>query len=247
MGTLIDFYIEEKKTFSEDLVLKFTVDILKGLNELHKCNIIHRDIKPRNLFLRNNHIVIGDLGVAVSLTSIKMSDHMLKIGGTLFYMAPEVIGGYTDQKDDNLKKKADIWSLACVVYELFTLKRAYEGHEQSIVNEIILNGRVPEVEGSVILRSLLNRMFKKSPYIRPSAQQLLAIINELVTKKNTADRSIIDNVIYTTLGLPKTLNNGKFVVSTTIGKQNVLSVAEDISDNQRFLKKFCDFQKVFLI
>ena len=239
MARLIDFYIDEKKQFSEDLVLKFTMNILKGLAELHKLNIIHRDIKPKNLFLRNNQIVIGDLGVAVSLESVKQSDHMLKSGGTYFYMAPEVIGGYAGNYDNDSIKKTDIWSLACVIYELFTLKKAYEGNNLTIVNEMILNGRVPEIEGSVILRSLLNRMFKKMPQIRPSAEELLAIINELITEKNTADRNIIDNVIYMTMGescKPKTLNDGKFLITTTIGKQNMLSIAEDINDNQRFSK-----------
>lgn len=78
--------------------------------------ILHRDLKSRNVFLKNNQIKVGDLGVSRVLAESFANTFL----GTPFYMSPEMI------KDSKYDAKADIWSLGCIVFELIMLRRAYQ-------------------------------------------------------------------------------------------------------------------------
>lgn len=96
-------------------VIRMGIDIAKALELCHKNNIIHRDIKPQNIFLsKEGDFKLGDFGVAriVEQTSLAMSKK-----GTYAYMAPEVYrGGAYD-------KTADIYSLGIMMYRLLNSNR----------------------------------------------------------------------------------------------------------------------------
>jgi len=244
---LIDFYIEENKLLSEETVLHFTQDILKGLCAIHALSIIHRDIKPSSLFLKNNAIVIGDFGISMSLKSLARSDHPHKNSCTISYDAPEKITNTqalneseTKIESDSTYYKSDIWSLACVIYELFTLHKAYYGKNIQIVHDEIVNGRIREIEGSAILRSVLNKMFKKKPELRPSSHDMLIILDKLISQKNRAEIEIINETIYNNKNLDddykdKALNNGQYIVLNTMGKLNMTYVVQDLIENKRYI------------
>tara|TARA_B100000787_G_C16197105_1_gene301752 strand:+ start:3357 stop:4259 length:903 start_codon:yes stop_codon:yes gene_type:complete len=86
-------------------------EINNGLIYLKKNNIIHCDIKPENILFKDNtlkQIVIIDFGI--SLTLDKKQN---KVTQTIYYRAPEVLLG------DKYNSKIDIWSLGCVIYEIF--------------------------------------------------------------------------------------------------------------------------------
>lgn len=103
------------KEMSEKEVKRFGIDICNGLDICSKKSIIHRDIKPDNLFVDEyGNFKLGDFGVARRLegTASAMSKK-----GTYSYMAPEVFFG---RKYDN---RADIYSLGMVMYKLLNRKR----------------------------------------------------------------------------------------------------------------------------
>lgn len=103
------------RELSEKEVRRFGVDICNGLEICGKKSIIHRDIKPDNLFVDEyGNFKLGDFGVARRLegTASAMSKK-----GTYSYMAPEVFFG---KKYDN---RADIYSLGMVMYKLLNRKR----------------------------------------------------------------------------------------------------------------------------
>jgi|TARA_B110000305_G_C19400706_1_gene619983 NIMA (never in mitosis gene a)-related kinase len=90
------------------------------LGHIHKWNIIHRDIKPQNIFLsKDNEAKIGDFGISKKLDNTL--DMAKTQTGTPYYLSPEVCMG---QKYDN---KSDMWMLGCVLYELCTLSRPFKG------------------------------------------------------------------------------------------------------------------------
>ena len=77
---------------------------------LNKYNIMHRDLKPDNIFFHNGNLKLGDFGFCKTLG--REGDMTSTMLGSPIYMAPEVLRGeiYTS--------KADIWSLGVVLYEM---------------------------------------------------------------------------------------------------------------------------------
>ncbi|KAF9346925.1 ATP binding [Mortierella sp. AD094] len=105
--------------FSEILVRSFVKQILEGLDYLHECDIIHRDIKGANILVDNKGCIkISDFGISKKvedhLKSINLKSSRPSLQGSTFWMAPEVV------KQIETTYKADIWSLGCLIVEMFT-------------------------------------------------------------------------------------------------------------------------------
>ncbi|KAG0241960.1 ATP binding [Mortierella sp. GBA43] len=105
--------------FSETLVRSFVKQILEGLDYLHECDIIHRDIKGANILVDNKGCIkISDFGISKKvedhLKSINVKSSRPSLQGSTFWMAPEVV------KQIETTYKADIWSLGCLIVEMFT-------------------------------------------------------------------------------------------------------------------------------
>lgn len=101
---------------NEDLIAKYIFQVLEGLKYLHGEGIIHRDIKGDNVLLtKKSEIKLADFGVAGSLDDLEAQD----IAGTPYWMAPEIISL------NGAQYSSDIWSVGCMVIELFTGKPPY--------------------------------------------------------------------------------------------------------------------------
>ena len=103
-------YIKNKK-LSESEIWDIYEQLLIGLNYLHNYNIIHRDIKTTNILIKKNKkILIGDFGISKILKN--KYNFTNTIIGTPYFMSPELVKG------NSYNKKADIWSLGCLLYEI---------------------------------------------------------------------------------------------------------------------------------
>ena len=102
--------------FDEPLVKNFTRQILIGLAYLHKRNIIHRDIKGANILIDiKGGVKITDFGISKKLSPLnKQQNKRASLQGSVYWMAPEVV------KQVVTTEKADIWSVGCVIVEMFT-------------------------------------------------------------------------------------------------------------------------------
>ena len=110
---LLDRMLEKK--LEEKDVVKLGIDICKALELCHKKKIIHRDIKPQNIFISDSgDYKLGDFGIARTME--KTTDGMSK-KGTYRYMAPEVFRG------DEYNSTVDIYSLGIVLYSLLNGNR----------------------------------------------------------------------------------------------------------------------------
>ena len=118
---LKQFILNHKKKnqlIDENIIKNIIIQICLGLKEIHKLNLIHRDLTPDNIFINeNNKIKIGDFGVSKQLNT--KNKYAKTDTGKEHYKAPEIIKG---EKYDN---RADIYSLGCIIYELFTLNEYY--------------------------------------------------------------------------------------------------------------------------
>ncbi|XP_070613510.1 serine/threonine-protein kinase Nek1 isoform X3 [Erythrolamprus reginae] len=154
--------------FSEDQIMDWFVQICLALKHVHDRKILHRDIKSQNIFLtKDGTIQLGDFGIARVLNStVELARTCI---GTPYYLSPEIC----ENKPYN--NKSDMWALGCVLYEMCTLKHAFEaGNMKNLVLKII-SGSFPPVSTrySHELRSLISQLFKRNPRDRPSVNSLL--------------------------------------------------------------------------
>ena len=110
------------KPFHVAQTKKMIRSIALGLKYLHDHDIIHRDIKPGNIFIDENCIVkLGDFGSSRIITNYN-NGNLTPLVGTKWYKAPEIIFG-----NKIYDKTVDIWSFGCLMAELFLLEPLFPG------------------------------------------------------------------------------------------------------------------------
>lgn len=114
-------YILENHPIPYRKTVSIMDQILDAVSYAHENNIIHRDIKPKNILIdENDTIKITDFGIAVALSqnSITQTNSLL---GSVHYMSPE------QAKGSMVTKSSDIYSLGVVLYEMLTANVPFEG------------------------------------------------------------------------------------------------------------------------
>ncbi|CAF96802.1 unnamed protein product [Tetraodon nigroviridis] len=100
-------------------------------------NILHRDLKTQNIFLTKCNIIkVGDLGIARVLEN--QNDMASTLIGTPYYMSPELFS------NKPYNHKSDVWALGCCVYEMSTLKRAFNARDMNSLVYRIVQGKNKE-------------------------------------------------------------------------------------------------------
>jgi serine/threonine protein kinase len=102
---------EDNESVSHATGIKLIRQLLQGLAELEEANIVHLDLKPENILLHGDTLKICDFGTAQRLPMKEIPPY----GKTIEYRALEVIMDL-----DGCCTKADVWSAACIVYEIVT-------------------------------------------------------------------------------------------------------------------------------
>ncbi|MFQ5512770.1 MAG: protein kinase, partial [Candidatus Krumholzibacteriia bacterium] len=97
----------------------FLREIGKGLSYLHDRGIVHRDMKPGNIFYEDGYVKIGDYGLAKIMAASQHSGQTVSVG-TVHYMAPEVGSG-------NYDRTIDIYALGVILYEMLLGRVPYSG------------------------------------------------------------------------------------------------------------------------
>lgn len=185
--------------------LQRTIPICRALAEAHRLGVIHRDIKPDNIFINRTPegetIKVVDFGIA-KMTASETGDDWSKLTatdsliGTPAYMSPERLSGTTYDGG------ADVYSMGVVLYEMLAGRPPFEKGSSGIVGLILahihkappplreLNPNVPES-----VASLIHRTLEKAPSERPSAAQLADQLEELLSKipEGVLDRRFIPN------------------------------------------------------
>lgn len=139
--TLHEFiYSRQNKNILEQNRINYISQIFNAINYLKNNKIIHRDIKPNNIVLKDNtykEIIIIDFGCANSNSNTNECTIQ-----TIAYRSPEIVLNNLYEKKLFYNYKIDIWSVGCIIYELFLYKRLFDSKTNSdlfINYNIILN------------------------------------------------------------------------------------------------------------
>uniref|UniRef100_A0A3B4VD83 non-specific serine/threonine protein kinase n=1 Tax=Seriola dumerili TaxID=41447 RepID=A0A3B4VD83_SERDU len=199
----LDWKLEEVRRAGRSLpeiqVIDWFIQLLLGLHYMHDRRILHRDLKAKNVFLKQNLVKIGDFGVSCLLMG--SCDLATTFTGTPYYMSPEVVThqGYDSKSDichvavTGSDTGDSAWScqcpleaaafitprvaraLGCLLFEMCCLTHAFRGPSFLSVVMKIVEGETPTLPASFSpdLNSVLQRMLHKQPSSRPSAAELL--------------------------------------------------------------------------
>ena len=164
----IKFYKERGSKIEEKIIWIIFIQLSLGLSYLHHKKILHRDIKTKNIFIKNNLTVkIGDFGIAKILNSTSSYAHTFI--GTPYYISPELC------KDQPYNDKSDVWSLGCVLYELCTLNHPFEGGTQVEIYEKIMTQKFKAIspDYSLELKKMVDLLLEKDEKKRPKMKDIL--------------------------------------------------------------------------
>lgn len=163
----------------EPLIRNFVRQILAGLSYLHGRDIIHRDIKGANVLVDNKgNIKISDFGISKRVEASALLQpakngghiHRPSLQGSVFWMAPEVV------KQTSYTRKADIWSLGCLIVEMFTGTHPFPNCSQlQAIFQIGNSSAKPTTpeNASDEGQAFLKQTFEIDHEKRPSADELL--------------------------------------------------------------------------
>ena len=165
-------YLSENGPQPEDVVRRIGIQVGEALGAAHVRGLVHRDVKPANVLLasldlRTTHTYLCDFGLAKRVESGPSLTKMEEIVGTVDYIAPEQIEGGT------VDARTDIYSLACVLYEMLVGQPPFQGNTDIAVLWSHLRDWPPALRtalpgAAAELDALLQSSMAKSPDDRPS-------------------------------------------------------------------------------
>jgi serine/threonine protein kinase len=132
--------LDRERQLSVDESLRLTREVADALAHAHARGILHRDIKPENILLSGGHALVADFGIAKALDE-SGADHLTSTGfalGTPVYMSPE-----QGAAERSLDSRSDLYSLACVTYEMLVGEPPFTGPTAQVVMARRLSQPVP--------------------------------------------------------------------------------------------------------
>ncbi|KAL6122531.1 myotonic dystrophy kinase like protein [Nucleospora cyclopteri] len=147
-------YLSKMDSISETEIVFYASEIAHALNEVHKLDFIHRDLKPDNIFIRRDgHISLGDFG-----SSAKMKDGRTSSSvpvGTPDYVCRDLLLG----EKNEYGKEVDFWTLGVIIYEMIVGEPPFFTDSLKQTYQKILRIEYEKIQsGSAELRDLLDRL-----------------------------------------------------------------------------------------
>jgi len=171
-----------------DEAMDIAIQVATGLSTAHEKGIIHRDVKPGNVFLTTDGLAkIVDFGLAKLATQTRLTQEGATVG-TVRYMSPEQARG------EEVDRRSDIWSLGVMLYEMLTGRPPFRGeHEPAVVYSIMNDSPEPvtalRTGVPMELERTINKCLAKSPDERyQHTGDLIVDLKRLAKEPTTALR-----------------------------------------------------------
>ncbi len=168
-GESLQEKLDREKQLPVDDAVRIATEIAEALDYAHGRGVIHRDIKPANILLQDGRVLVADFGIALAVSEAggaRLTETGLSVG-TPLYMSPEQATG-----DRDIDGRSDLYSLACITYEMLAGDPPYAGSTaQAILAKLLTEDPKPlsEVRPSVPshVEAAVHSALEKLPADRP--------------------------------------------------------------------------------
>jgi mitogen-activated protein kinase 1/3/mitogen-activated protein kinase 6 len=186
METDLASILKSPQPISDDHCQFFLYQILRGMKYIHSAEVIHRDLKPRNLLVNSNcDLKICDYGLArVKFANEEFNNCvMTEYVCTRWYRAPELLCSWTDYG-----KAIDIWSIGCIFAEMLRRKPIFPGKNTQHQLQLVIScvgspekdvlRRVPNDKCRKFIESLPGTTGRPLEEVAPSSEEALDILKK---------------------------------------------------------------------
>jgi len=233
-GSLRDRLVRERRLPVDD-VLRITAEIASGLDFAHRNGFVHRDVKPENILFADGHALLADFGIARATCEEEEEEasNVTTPGivvGTPAYMSPEQASG-----ERQLDARSDVYSLACVVFEMLTGEPLFEGRlaRQVMTKQVVEPPRRPRSirpEVPAAVDDAVHRALQKDPALRFAAvsEFATAIRTDYAPRARASNRTKIGIAVLPFVNLSAEADNEYLSDGLTEELINALATVEGL-------------------
>ena len=233
-------YLRSGNRLKEDELREVVSCCLLGLSYLHNRNVMHRDIKPDNLFISENGVIkLGDFGLAVQLEHSCSKRNTTC--GTSMYMGPEVYG-------EGAELKSDVWALGMSVIEMAESKNPFARCTSAQVMNRVMNMPPPSLSSSGWSSDLVDFVKKclvkdvkkrasveallKHPFVKDSIERIRdkgnsSLLLQLADRVGNVTPSPNDEITESMNVVGVTMLNKPMTQEDKVRAEHVLSIDDD--------------------
>ncbi|RTR18686.1 serine/threonine-protein kinase [Deinococcus radiophilus] len=167
----LDSLVQPGRPLPPEQAARILRGVAEGLDYMHRQGAVHQDVKAQNIYLDGDRAVLADLGCSY------MMGQGGRVGGSPFYMAPEIYRG------EEATAASDVYSLGVLAYEVLAGQRPFEGDDYNELMAQHLNAMPPSLahlapELPRLVARTLQQALAKNPDDRPDLLEVMAALNE---------------------------------------------------------------------
>ncbi|MEW2353560.1 serine/threonine-protein kinase [Spirillospora sp. NPDC029432] len=172
-GRSLEQLLAERQALPRRQVAEIGLAMLDALSAAHAQGVVHRDVKPANVLLEGDRVLLTDFGIAALEGDVTITRSGMVLG-TPAYMSPEQVEGRA------VTPASDLWSLAATLYAAVEGRRPFDGPSHGAVFVAIATRQPPPPRCGGPLAQVLDGLLRKDPDERLSAAQVRDLLNAVL-------------------------------------------------------------------